>query len=183
MLALAVRKNWVLVVLALVLCLAGASLYTARQTRIFEAAATVQMDPQPLMPLGNQSGKESGPETFWSNQEYFATQHQILTSRKVAAAVVRRLGLQRDAKFVEMAAPDKKLAPVDISVDLAAEILRGRLSVKAISDSRLARVTYRDSDPNRAQQIVGAVVDVYVDQNLDMTLTSATTRAEWLDTQ
>src|SRR5688572_456677 len=76
LLALAVRKNWVLVVVALVLCLAGTSLYTARQTRIFEAAATIQMDPQPLMPLGNQHGKE-GPESFWSNQEYFATQHQI----------------------------------------------------------------------------------------------------------
>jgi capsular exopolysaccharide synthesis family protein len=182
LLALAVRKNWVLVVLALVLCLAGASIYTARQTRIYEATATVQMDPQPLMPLG-QPGKESGPESFWSNQEYFATQHQIITSRKVAAAVVRRLGLHRDPRFIEMAPPDKKLPPVDLPVDLAAEILRGRLTVKAISDSRLARVTFRDSNPSRAQQIVGAVVDVYVEQNLDTTLTSATTRAEWLDTQ
>ncbi|HEX6766178.1 MAG TPA: Wzz/FepE/Etk N-terminal domain-containing protein, partial [Polyangiaceae bacterium] len=183
LLLLAIRKHWVLVVLGLVLCLAGASLYTARQTRIFEAAATVQMDPQPLMPLGNQPGKESGPESFWSNQEYFATQHQILTSRKVAAAVVRRLALNRDAYFVAMADPAKKLAPLNLPVDTAAEILRGRLSVKPISDSRLARVTYRDSDPDRAQRVVAAVVDVYVDQNLDMTLTSATTRAEWLDTQ
>jgi capsular exopolysaccharide synthesis family protein len=183
LLLLAIRKNWALVVVAVVLCLAGASVYTSRQTRIFEASATVQMDPQPLMPLGNQSGKETGPESYWSNQEYFATQHQILTSRKVAAAVVRRLGLHRDRQFIEMAPPEKKLGPIELAPDLAAEILRGRLNVKPISDSRLARVTYRDSDPVRAQRIVGAVVDVYVDQNLDMTLTSATTRAEWLDTQ
>jgi len=179
----AVRKNWIFVVLALALCLAGTSLYTARQTRIYEAMATVQMDPQPLMPLGNQNGKESGPESFWSNQEYFATQHQILTSRRIAAAVVRRLGLNRDAHFVALAASDKKLAPVSLDVDTAAEILRARLSVKPVSDSRLARVLYRDADAERAQRVVAAVVDVYVDQNLDMTLTSATTRAEWLDTQ
>jgi capsular exopolysaccharide synthesis family protein len=70
-----------------------------------------------------------------------------------------------------------------VSVDAAAEVLRGRLSVKPVSDSRLARVVIRDADPDRAQRIVGAVVDVYVDQNLDTTLTSATTRAEWLDVQ
>jgi succinoglycan biosynthesis transport protein ExoP len=179
----AVRKHWVLMVLAIALCVAAASLYTARQTRIYEAFATVQMDPQPLMPLGNQPGKESGPESFWSNQEYFATQYQVLTSRKVAAAVVRKLGLNRDPQFIAEAPPSRKLASTDVAVDIAAEILRARLSVKPVSDSRLARVVYRDADPDRAQRIVAAVVDTYVDQNLDMSLSSATTRAEWLDTQ
>ena len=180
---LSVRKHWVFMVLALALCLAGASFYTARQTRIFEATATIQMDPQPLMPLGNQPGKESGPESFWSNQEYFATQHQILTSRTIAAAVVRKLGLNRDAHFLAQSSPGTKLAPANVSVDDAAEVLRFRLSVKPVTDSRLARVLYRDADADRAQRIVSAVIDTYVDQNLDMTLSSATTRAEWLDTQ
>lgn len=183
MLLNAIVKHWVMMVIALVLSGAAASVYTARQTRIFEAFGTVQMDPQPLMPLGNQPGKESGPESFWSNQEYFATQHQILTSRKVAATVVRKLGLNRDPHFAFEAPADKKLAPVNIPIDKAAEILRARLSVKPVSDSRLARVIYRDADPDRAQRVVSAIIDTYVDQNLDMTLSSATTRAEWLDTQ
>jgi capsular exopolysaccharide synthesis family protein len=179
----AVRKHWVLMVLSLLVCAAGASMYTARQTPIFEAVATVQMDPQPLMPLGSQAGKETAQESFWSNQEYFATQHQILTSRTIAAAVVRRLGLNRDGAFVAMASPGKKSDAANLSVDLAAEVLRSRLKVKAISDSRLVAVTYRDADPDRAQRIVGAIADAYVDHNLDMTLSAATTKAEWLDTQ
>jgi capsular exopolysaccharide synthesis family protein len=182
LLLMAVRKHWVLMVLSLALCVAGASLYTARQTRIYEASATVQMDPQPLAPLGIQ-GKESGPESFWSNQEYFATQHQILTSRKIAAAVVRKLGLNRDPHFLAQAPAGKQLPPVNLPMDTAAEVLRGRLSVKPVSDSRLARIVYRDADPDRAQRVVSTVIDTYVDQNLDMTLSSATTRAEWLDTQ
>src|SRR6186713_1960780 len=91
----ALRKNWVFIVVGLALAMVGSVAYTGRQTKIYEPAATVQFDPQPLMPLGIQPGSESGPESFWSNQEYFATQHQILTSRKVASLVVRKLGLQR----------------------------------------------------------------------------------------
>jgi polysaccharide biosynthesis transport protein len=179
----AVRKNWFLLVFAMGAALTGAALYTARETRIFEAAAVVQLDPQPLMPLGNQVGQQTGPESFWSNQEYFATQHQILASRKIAAAVVRRLGLNRDGGFAAGAPPGAKVPSVDLSVDDTAEMLRRRLDVKAVLDSRLTRVAYRDADPARAQRIVAAVVDEYVDQNLDRTLDSASQRAEWLDTQ
>jgi len=179
----AMRKNWFLVVLSVAVFLTGASLHTARVTRIFEAAATVQLDPQPLMPLGNQAGHESGPDSFWSNQEYFATQHQIIASRKVAGDVVHRLGLNRDPAFVANAPPGSKLPAVNLSVETASEILRGRLDVKQIADSRLTHVTYRDANPSRAQSILAAVVDAYVDQNLDRTLDSANQRAEWLDTQ
>ncbi len=179
----AVRKNWFFVVLGVAGFVAGAWLYTSRVTPTFEAFAVVQLDPQPLMPLGNQTGNQTGPESFWSNQEYFATQHQILTSRRVAAAVVRRLGLNRDGAFVRNAPPGARVPATDMSLDATAEVLRGRLDVKAIADSRLTRVTYRDADPARAQRVVAAVVDEYVHQNLDRTLDSASQRAEWLDTQ
>ena len=179
----AVRKGWVLLVLGLVLGLSGTSLYTARQVRVYEAMATVQFDPQTLMPLGNQGRPEAGPESYWSNQEYFATQHQVLTSRRVNAAVVRRLGLNHDPGFIEGVPARKDLPAVTKTVDEAAEILRARLIVKPITDSRLARIMYRDADPDRARRILDAVVDVYVDQNLELTLDSANKRSAWLDTQ
>jgi capsular exopolysaccharide synthesis family protein len=180
----ALRKNWFLVVLGVAAFVMGASLYTSRVTRIYQAFATVQLDPQPLMPLGNQPGSgQTGPESYWSNQEYFATQHQVLTSRKIAEAVVRKLGLNRDMSFVMDVRPGTPVAGGEVSVDTAAEILRGRLDVRQVVDSRLTRVTYRDADPARAQRVVGTLVDEYVEQNLDRTLDSASQRAEWLDTQ
>ena len=178
----ALRKSWGIAVACVVVGLIGASLYTARQKRIYEAVATVQLDPQPLMPLGNQAG-QPGPESYWSNQEYFATQHQIITSRRVASAVVRKLGLDRDAAFLSMAAPGTPVAPTSVSVDAAASILQGRIAVKPITDSRLTRIYYRDADPERARHVLATLVDAYVEQNLEGTLDTAGKRAEWLDTQ
>jgi polysaccharide biosynthesis transport protein len=179
----AARKHWPFIVLGIVLSLAVTAGYTARQPRVYEAMATVQLDPQPLTPLGNAPGSESGAESFWSNQEYFATQHQIMTSRKVAASVVRTLGLNRDPSFIAGSEPSKKLEPVDVPLERAAEILRSRLRVKPITDSRLANIYYSDADPDRCQRVLAALIDVYVDQNLDTTLDAANKRAEWLDVQ
>jgi capsular exopolysaccharide synthesis family protein len=183
LLARALRKNWFLVMLAVAAFVTGASLYTSRLTRIYEAVASVQLDPQPLMPLGNQNGAQTGPESYWSNQEYFATQLQVLTSRKVAEAVVRKLALNRDHSFVANKPAGAVAGGAEVSIDAAANLLRGRMEVKQIADSRLTRVTYRDADPSRAQRVLAAVVDEYVDQNLDRTLDTASQRAEWLDTQ
>lgn len=180
----AVRKNWFFLALGALVGAVAAFFYTARQPKIFEAVATVQFDPQPLAPLGGMvpTALDTGPESYWSNLEYFATQHQIITSRKVASAVVKKLGLERDRGFVTMAPPGPPLDP-PLPVEKAAEILRSRLVVKAVEDSRLATVRYRDGDAARAQRILSAVVDTYVDQNLDSSLDVTNKTAEWLDTQ
>jgi capsular exopolysaccharide synthesis family protein len=181
----AARKHWVLILLTIVIG-AGASFgYTSTQVRIYEASATVQLDPQPLMPLGHRvsPGGNDGPDAYWSNQEYFQTQQQIITSRRIAALVVKKLGLDRDAAFLANLPSSKGLPAAKASVDGAAEALRSRLSVAPVKDSRLTQVTLRDSDPDRAQRLLTTLLEVYVDQNLDTSLDSANKTAEWLDTQ
>jgi succinoglycan biosynthesis transport protein ExoP len=180
-----IRKNWFVLALGALVGTLSALFYTARQPKIFEAVATVQFDPQPLTPLGGTvpSALDTGPESYWSNLEYFATQHQIITSRKVASAVVRKLGLDRDRAFITMSPPAPKAEKAAITVEAAAEILRARMVVKAVEDSRLATVRYRDGDAARAQQILSAIIDTYVDQNLDSSLDVTNKTAEWLDTQ
>ena len=88
----AVRKHWPIMLVFFVASVVGSSVYTSNLVRVYEAVATVQLDPQPLTPLGHQS-TESGSDSYWSNQEYFATQYQVLTSRRVAELVVKKLGL------------------------------------------------------------------------------------------
>ncbi len=173
----AARKNWVLMVLVLCAGVGVAYVYTAGQTRIYEAAGTVQFDPQPLRPLG--ARPENEQESYWTNSEYFATQRQILTSRRVAAGVVRKLGLHRDAAFLGLPPGAKANA----TEEQAAEALRSRLSVHPVQESRLAEVTLTDRDEARAQRVLTAVLETYVEQNLSTTLASANTTAEWLDTQ
>ena len=182
----AARKHWVLLVLAILLGVGGSVAYTATRVRIYEAVATVQLDPQPLMPLGHRvgpGGTDTGAETFWSNEEYFQTQQQIILSRHIASLVVRKLGLERDAAFLANLPNSNGLPPSTATVDGAAEVLRARLTVAPVKDSRLTQVTLRDSDPARAQRLLSTLLEVYVEQNLDSSLDSANKTAEWLDTQ
>lgn len=183
--ARAVRKHWIQVILTLILCLGGTAAYTSSQTPIYEATATVQLDPQPIMPLGRRvgPGENNGPESFWSNLEYFQTQQQILTSRRMATIVVKRLGLDRDGAFIANRPPSVPGPSMSVPTDSAAESLRARISVSPIRESRLTLVSLRDADPARAQRILAALLDAYVEQNLDASLDSASKTAEWLDNQ
>ena len=177
----AVRKHWPIMLLLLTASVVGASVYTSNQVKIYEAASTVQLDPQPLTPLGHQS-QESGPDSYWSNQEYFATQYQVITSRRVAELVAKKLGLTMDSAFLANQVGNTAV-PAQVSLEDAAETLRARLKVEPIQDSRLARVKYTDADPARAQRILSAVVDSYVEQNLDTSMNATNKTVEWLDTQ
>src|SRR5450432_64100 len=177
----AVRKHWPIMLVLFTASVVGASVYTSNQVRIYEAAATVQLDPQPLTPLGHQN-QESGSDSYWSNQEYFATQYQVITSRRVAELVAKKLGLTMDSAFL-MNHVGTAAAPAQVSLEDAAETLRARLKVEPIQDSRLARVKYTDADPARAQRILAAVVDSYVEQNLDTSMDATNKTVEWLDTQ
>jgi len=183
----AVRKHWPIMLGIFVVSVVAVSLYTRNQVRIYEAVATIQLDPQPLTPLGRPNS-ESGTDSYWSNQEYFATQHQVITSRRVAELVVKKLGLNSDRAFLtnQAAGTSKDASAVPfapVPLEAAAEALRGRLKVEPVQDSRLARVKFSDSDPERAQRLLGAVVDTYVEQNLDTSMDATNKTVEWLDVQ
>jgi polysaccharide biosynthesis transport protein len=189
----AVRKHWPIMLVLFVASVVGTSIYTSNQVRVYEAVATIQLDPQALTPLGRQT-TDSGSDSYWSNQEYFATQYQVITSRRVAELVVKRLGLTTDRAFLThkgsgAAASSKNASPAPpapaatVSLQDAAEALRARLKVEPIQDSRLARVKFSDADPSRAQHILSAVVDIYVEQNLDTSMDATNKTVEWLDVQ
>lgn len=183
----AVRKHWPIMLLLFVASVAGMYAYNSNQIRIYEAVATVQLDPQALTPLGHQN-TDSGSDSYWSNQEYFATQYQVITSRRIAELVVKKLGLTTDLAFLSnrpstSGAPSKDATTAAVPLEAAAEALRARLKVEPIQDSRLARVKCTDADPARAQRILSAVVDTYVEQNLDTSMDATNKTVEWLDIQ
>ena len=178
-----VRKYWPTALATFVVVLLGTVFYSLGQTRIYEAAATVQFDPNPPRPLGNrvESVVEMGAGSFWGFQEYYETQYHIIRSRRVALAVVKELGLQNDDAFIHNlpkgVEPETKQGTTP---EIAAEILRGRLVVESIRDSRLAEVKLRDANPERAQRILVVIVDTYIRQNLDAALESTSSATDWL---
>ncbi|MEZ4372050.1 MAG: polysaccharide biosynthesis tyrosine autokinase, partial [Polyangiaceae bacterium] len=181
----ALRKNWGWVAAAAVLSTLVATFYTLGETRIYEASATILFDPKPPRPLGDevQAVVDMGSGNYWNNKEYYKTQYWVIQSRRVSESVVRELNLHKDPGFIDDLPPGHNAPPKEISVEAAASKLRRHLSVEPVKDSQLARVTYQDTDPERAQRVLTVLTETYVRNNLDDTLASSNMATDWLRDQ
>lgn len=177
-----VRKHWsIAVTIALSVTLA-VSFRALREPKIYEASATVMFDPNPPRPLGQkvETIVDMGAGSVWDNHEYYETQYKLIQSMRIAMAVVGDLGLAHDGGFLANTPAGTPAPTMDVGEDDAAAILRGRLKVEPVRDSRLATIKLEDADPQRAQRILGVLVDKYVELNLEDALTSTNQATDWL---
>ncbi len=181
----AIRKNWLVVVTVAAFVVTGVTFYTLGEKKIYQASGTIQFDPRPPQPLGQdvQGVVDMGAGAFWNNQEYYATQYHIITSMHVATLVVHRLALHRDAAFLANAPPGKTVPEGEVEPEHAAKVLISRISVEPVKKSRIAEIRYTDADPDRAQRVLRTLLETYVQQNLDFVLDSTTQAGDWLRTQ
>jgi capsular exopolysaccharide synthesis family protein len=180
-----VRTNlWLILVTACVV-LASAVFFTLGQRKIYEARAVLQIDPAPPQPLGRdvQAVVAMGADSYWTQKEYLETQYRVLQGRRLAADVVRTLRLNQDGAFLANLPAGAKGAAADAPVEAAAAALLGRLMVEPVKSSRLVRVALQDADPERARKILGALLDAYLQRNVDDAVGSANSAAEWLRAQ
>ncbi|MEO8903136.1 MAG: polysaccharide biosynthesis tyrosine autokinase [Polyangiaceae bacterium] len=181
---LLIRKHWLPVVCLTILTSAGSAFFTLGQTKIYEATATIAFDPNIPRPLaGHDSAGVADASSYWNNKEYYTTQNWMIRSMRVAVQVVRDLELNRDPSFRDNVPHSARSGRADSSVEDTATLLLKRLEVEPVKDSRLTTVTLKDADPARAQQVLGALVDTYTQDNLDDVFESATTSADWLRSQ
>lgn len=182
-----VRKYWPTALFTLAVVIVSVTFYTLGQKKIFEAEATIQFNPNPPRPLGRGMDTlvDMGTGTYWNNQEYYETQYRIITSMRVAIATVQELGLQHDQHFLQDLPAGGEPKPVEqrVSVEKAARMLTGRLSVQPVKDSRLATVKLQGADPKRATRILSTLVEIYIQQNLEYATDSTANASEWLRAQ
>ena len=180
----AARKNWLLTTGITAAVILGVAFFTLGQTRIYEAKAVVMFDSSNPQPLGNQvqTVVDTGGQ-YWNNKEYYKTQMWIVRSRPIAEAVVKRLNLHKDTTFLDRVPKGTRRPPRETSVENAANLLVASITVEPVQDSRLAEVRYRDADPERAQQVLDALVDAYVQNNLDELTLASAEAADWLRDQ
>lgn len=180
----AIRKGWLIIFVATASVGLAALFFTLGQTKIYEAHATILFDPQTPRPLGKevQAVVDLSGE-YLHKKEYYKTQFWVIQSQRIATLVVQQLGLDKDARFLDNLPASAKPAPRTVSVEDAARLLRSRLSVEQIRDSRLARVTYADADPVRAQRVLGVLVDTYTQNNLENALDAMNMAGDWLGNQ
>jgi polysaccharide biosynthesis transport protein len=166
----ALRKHWALVV-ATVLLGAGIALIASKMTQpVYEASTLLEMDPNPNQPLGDKTTLDMGAGAFWDVKEYYESQYRIVTSNRLLSAVVRDLGLAGPAQ-------------VHLSDDDLAGILRSRVRVTPVKQSRLLTIEADDTDPKQAARIANAVASTFIDQNLQTAVSASSDAVVWLTGQ
>lgn len=177
----ALRKQWPLAVAILGLVVGTVAFLTLGMTPVYQATATILFDPNVPRPLGDQvqTVVATDGSSHLNNKEYYRTQMWMIRSTRVLTEVVQKLNLVKDPYFLKKLNREDETA----TVEAVAEILDEHLEVEQIRDSRLVVVKYRDVDPERARRVLTALVDTYVQKNLDDIFESATTAADWLRSQ
>lgn len=173
----ALRKHWALIVAFVVLFGAAALAYSKTLPKIYEAEALLEFDPDVIKPLGNKADPMIGWSAVWDTQQYYETQYKIIQSDRVLSAVVRDLGLQNDQEFLGY--KPQSPAPMEDVVDM----LRGRLTIEPVKNSRLVYIKMRDSRPAQARRLSEAVARAYIQQNLDKMISATSDTVAWLSGQ
>lgn len=181
--ARAARKHALLVLACWVGVMACGIFATLGQVRIYRSEALLRFEPDPPRPLGQRVEIVSSPAiNAWNRREFYETEFRILRSLRVAMSAVRSLGLQNDPTFLEFKSKDKSQASL-YSVEDAARILVGRLTIEPVKESSLAYLRVDDTDPQRAQRILDAVIRAYMASNTERESFVSSSALEWLNGQ
>jgi capsular exopolysaccharide synthesis family protein len=121
---------------------ASAMLYVKEQVPSFLGTGYPSNDPSDLTPAGE-----------------ISTQMEILKSRSVLADVIGRLDLVNRFAAKTGGGENQRM-------QLAIDSLRKALSVGAITDTRLIKVSLRSPDPELAMRITNAISQAFIDRNV-----------------
>ena len=131
------------------------ALATFLSTPIYRAEATVdiQARSKSIAPVADVASPGVTGFGWLSEERYFNTQFEVLRSRSVAERVFEKLDLANHPAFKDI--PD----PV-------ASFTR-RVRVEPIAETGIVRVSIEGHDPKELTRWVNALVEAYVDRNLD----------------
>lgn len=183
-----VKRRWV--VLSVLLIIAVASfLSTILMIPVYRSTVSIQIDNESSRILGYEdfAPSEGG---FSSAQQFYTTQYEILSSRALSEAVVRNQGVEDHPELTgeirqrsllgELKALPTMIGTVlggagrtpqistldaeqrrEQAIVYAAKVLRGRMDIEPVRNSKLVRVSVSAFDPEFAARMSNAVVEEY----------------------
>ena len=149
------KHRWLITGIFL-LTVVTAAIWTFLQVPVYEATATLLLDPEPPKVLNIEEVTPMGSAGY--DPSYYATQYEIIKSRPVLQRAAESLNLKQRA-------PGLSLSGV---------------SVEPKRNTRLLFVRYENPDPALAADIVNAVANSYVQYNLDLRFKGARGALTWL---
>ncbi|HEX2439048.1 MAG TPA: GNVR domain-containing protein [Methylomirabilota bacterium] len=159
------KHRWLVTGLFLVIVFSVA-VWSFVQTPVYQASATVLIEPEPPKVLNIQDVTPIGSPT----QEYYRTQYELMTSRPIVEKVIETLGLR--GRMPELA---RSADPV--------RTLQGAVTVEPRRNTRLVSVKFEHADPALATEVTNALARQYVKHNLDIKLRGAQEAMTWLNEQ
>ncbi len=178
------KRRWT-VIAFFVIAVTLVTIFTLRQTKIYEAHASVIIEPYAPQVLGNvREVYNLGAGSYWSNKEYYETQYNVITSRTVAQKVVHLLRLEGNKEFlgIDGLPPEEQKLYLEETLDYA-DMVRSMLEVEPVKDSRTAYIKARHRYPKWAQRLANAAVNAYIDYNRQTRQKVTREAAGWLGAQ
>jgi uncharacterized protein involved in exopolysaccharide biosynthesis len=153
------RKHQWLITGIFLVAVITVGVWTFRQIPIYEAAATILIDPEAPKILNIQEVTPMGA----SDANYYATQYELIKSRSVRDKTIQALKL-------------KQRAP-ELASDSA---LQFSLIVEPRRTTRLVLIKVEQADPALAAEIANAVATAYLQYNLELKMKGASEAVSWL---
>lgn len=169
------RARW-WVVLAVFVATAGATaLVTALLPRSYSASTTLVIEPRFTDVLG---GSNIGSTLL--AQTYMSTQIDIMQSQRVAARVVRDLGIAKNPEAIRQFQEGGGQGSIE---DYYAGLLQKKLDVKPSRESSVVTMSFSGSDPRFAAQVADAFAQAYISTALELRTGPARGYVDWFNEQ
>src|SRR5437899_234093 len=162
------KHRWLLTAVFLLTAVTGV-IWTLAQTPIYQASATVLIEPELPKILNIQEITNPGMGSL----EYYRTQYALMTSRPVMENTVA--ALKRQGRSAALAA-------LGAGTDPRVKHM-GVVSVEPIRNTQLVLVRFEHSDPVLAAEVATTVAQAYVKYNLDSKLKGSRDALVWLNEQ
>jgi uncharacterized protein involved in exopolysaccharide biosynthesis len=159
------KHRWLIAGVFLVTVLT-VSIWTFVQTPIYQASATVLIEPEPPKVLNIQEVTPMGGPT----QDYYRTQYEIITSRPIIERVIETLNLaKRTPEFATSQDPVRTFL--------------GGTTIEPKRNTRLVLVKFEHADPALAAEAANALARQYARHNVELKLKGAREALTWLTEQ
>ncbi len=157
------RKRMWIIAAVVAVGVTASVLYTMRQEKIYQATASVIIDPKPAQVFGSELEEvvTLGTGSWWSDRQYYNTQLDIITGFDLAKLTVIANDLHEDPEFF----PRKQAEGLteEQMVDAATRKLRAALSAQQKYESRVVWIRVRDTNPKLAAKLANMHVQTYLD--------------------
>lgn len=174
-----VRRNLVLIVLAIGGALAVGFLHTLLTVPSYAASARIQLEQQVERVLPNEEVTQPPPAA--DTERFLQTQLDVLKSRSIAIGVAQSLKLFGNAPFhAAMGVPDGAGQTGPVERERVIGLLRGNLGVDLPRNSRIVSLSFGARDPRMAAAVVNAYAQVFIAANLQRKFSSSAYARDFL---